>query len=245
MTIRHSKKILKSWSPLQISYQDDEGKNTDFPRYTPGRPIFNDKAVTILNPLLEELVEFLPLRDSKYKFFFCNVLNVFDCVDTGNSIPETTRGTLIRYKKLYFKEAIISNSPKRHIFKIPELITHIFVSDEFKDEVLKHGLKGLDFEEIWDSEFTKKDEIVQQERYDNYLTEIEQNKGTEMDWNKAMKLLDEGRAVASAHWKLQKDEGMELLVGQLTYDLDYEFAKLIYIPPILLDLKWHEVERSV
>ncbi|MMZ69092.1 hypothetical protein D1872_318640 [compost metagenome] len=77
------------------------------------------------------------------------------------------------------------------------------------------------------------------------MNEIEKNKGIEMDWNTAMKLLDEGRAVASAHWKLQKDEGMELLVGQLTYDLEYEFAKLIYIPPILLDLKWHEVDRSV
>ncbi|WP_018885574.1 imm11 family protein [Paenibacillus massiliensis] len=161
-----------------------------------------------------------------------------------NSDPEIKYDILFSYHSLYFKEEML-RTEKRHIFKIPELVrTSVYVSDEFRDAVLEAGLKGLDFIPVWDSEFTKADELAQKERYEHYLAELEKNKGVEMDWDTAMKLLNEGKAVASAHWKLKKDASKELLVGNLTYDLNYDFAKLIFIPPILLDLKWHEVERG-
>lgn len=163
------------------------------------------------------------------------------------SVPVLSRATnkVFTYEYMYLHKDRIVGSEKRHIFKIPELVrTRIYVSDEFRDAVLEAGLKGLDFIPVWDSEFTKADELAQKERYEHYLAELEKNKGVEVDWYTAMELLNEGKAVASAHWKLKKDESKELLVGNLTYDLDYDFAKLIFIPPILLDLKWHEVERG-
>lgn len=216
----------------------------DFPRYAPGIPIFGIDSKELLEELVGDLVEFLPAEHEDYKLFFVNVTNVIDVIDKDNSVPYITAGTLVRYDEFCFKLDALQRA-SHHIFKIPELArTFCFVSEEFKTIVEANQLKGLNFLEVWDSEFKKEDELAQQERYDNYLAELEQNKGVEMDWDTAMKLLDEGKAVASAHWKLKKDENKELLVGQLTYDLDYDFAKLIYIPPILLDLKWHEVERG-
>ncbi|WP_028592457.1 imm11 family protein [Paenibacillus massiliensis] len=247
-SISFGEQIKYKWGPLKVLYKKDKGKYTDFPRYAPGRFVMNDKALSVLKPLIADLVEILPLRDDKYNFYFCNVINILDCVDKEKSVPVISSVTnkVSSYESMYLYKEMVVGSEKRHIFKIPELIrTRIYVSDEFRDAVLKAGLKGLNFDIVWDSEFTKEDEIAQQERYDNYLAELEKSKGVEMDWNTAMELLNEGKAVASAHWKLKKDENKELLVGRLTYDLDYEFAKLIYIPPILLDLKWHEVERGV
>ncbi|MFB5269429.1 imm11 family protein [Paenibacillus enshidis] len=242
--ISRGQSMQQEWRPLRVLYKADKGKSIDFPRYAPAMNVFNDRAVSVLEPLIDGLVEFLPLIDDKYNFYFCNVINILDCVDHEKSVPEIMLDKIISYHSLYFKEDLLQTE-RRHIFKIPELVrTRVYVSDEFRDAVLEAGLKGLDFIQVWDSEFTKEDEIAEQQRYEDYLAELEQNKGTEMSWNEAMKLLDEGKAVASGHWKLQKNADKELLVGQLTYDLNYEFAQLIYIPPILLDLKWHEVERS-
>ena len=238
--ISRGQPIKDTWKPLKVIYKTDENKAIDFPRYTPGKNVFHERSITVLKPLVTGLVEFLPLVDDKHPFFFCNVTNILDCVDHENS------DLVIKsdYRSLYFKEEML-RTHQRHIFKIPELVrTTIYVSDEFRNAVLEAGLEGLEFIPVWDSEFTKADELAQQERYEHYLAELEKNKGVEMDWNKAMELLNEGKAVASAHWKLKKDANKELLVGNLTYDLDYDFAKLIYIPPILLDLKWHEVERG-
>lgn len=246
-SISFGEKIKHKWKPLKAVYKKKKGESFHFPYLTPGKLVLNDKSLSILKPLIVDLVEILPLQNAEYNFFICNVTNILDCVDHTKSVPIISRATnkVFSYEYMYLHEDMIIGSEKRHIFKVPELVrTRIYVSDEFRNTVLDAGLKGLDFHQVWDSEFTKTDELAQQERYDHYLAELEKNKGVEMDWDTAMKLLDEGKAVASAHWKLKKDENKELLVGQLTYDLDYDFAKLIYIPPILLDLKWHEVERG-
>ncbi|MFB5673571.1 imm11 family protein [Paenibacillus terreus] len=239
-SISFAREIKHEWEPLGIHYEKDKGKHTDFPRYAPGRLVFSDKSISVLSLLISELVEFLPLKDEKYNFSFCNVLNVLDCVDQSLSVPIIKSNRVFDYSKMYLHEDMLKEH-KRHIFKIPELIrTKVYVSDEFRNAVIDAGLKGLDFDLVWDSEFTKEDELEQQQKYEQYLADLERNKGPEMGWNTAMNLLDEGKEVASAHWKLKKDNKGELLVGQLTLNCEYEFAELIFIPPLLLDLKWHE-----
>ncbi|MFB5269428.1 imm11 family protein [Paenibacillus enshidis] len=243
--IFYAKEIKQKWKPLTVVYEKDKGKYIDFPSFSPGVLVLSERAVSTLEPLIGNLVEILPLQDDKYNFYFCNVINVLDCVDKTNSVPIIESNKIFSYENMYLHEEMIMGSEKRHIFKVPELVgSRIYVSDEFRNAVLEAGLKILSFDLVWDSEFTKEDEIAMKQRYENYLVELEQNKGPEMSWDEAMKLLDEGKAVASAHWKMQKNANKELLVGRLTYNLDYELAELIYIPPILLDSKWHEVERS-
>ncbi|WP_025680178.1 imm11 family protein [Paenibacillus massiliensis] len=248
-SISFGEKINHQWKPLNVFHDKEmgKGKYSYFPRLTPGKLVLNDEALSILKPLIVDLVEILPLQNDKYNFFICNVTNILDCLDHTKSVPIISRASnkVFSYEHMYLHKDLVVESERRHIFKIPELVrTEIYVSDEFRNAVLEAGLKGLNFNLVWDSEFTKEDELAQKERYDHFLAELEKNKGIEMDWNTAMKLLNEGKAVASAHWKLKKDENKELQVGNLTYDLDYDFAKLVYIPPILLDLKWHEVERG-
>lgn len=47
-------------------------------------------------------------------------------------------------------------------FQIPE-ISRVFVSDEFRDLVLSSKLKGFEFTEVWDSEFTVEKETGAEE----------------------------------------------------------------------------------
>jgi len=50
--------------------------------------------------------------------------------------------------------------------------------------------------------------------------------------------------MASGKWKLQTDDKGTVLLGTLEDDLKYHWIDPIYIPSVLLDCKWHEVERS-
>lgn len=129
------------------------------------------------------------------------------------------------------------------MFKIKETaVVQVFVTEAFKDLVERHGLKGLDFSEVYDSAFTAEKEEEQKQNYQAALDSIEYSKGTEFSYDEARVLMEQGEAVASGKWKMQYDEKGELWLGELMLDLKYEWGRPVYVPPILLGYAWHEAD---
>ncbi|SEN79693.1 imm11 family protein [Paenibacillus sp. OV219] len=173
------------------------------------------------------------------------MIRVIDCIDYERSIPTyfKSSGRLSGFKKIAFVPEKIKDIP---IFKVPEhTVTRIYVSDAFRNAVLDSKLKGLDFNEVWDSEITEDMARQKEQKYADMLANIEKNKGEEFDWNTAAKLMESGKAVASGKWKLQADVNGNMLIGQLAMDGSYSWVEPFYIPPVLLELNWHEIEKTM
>lgn len=233
--------LKERWSPFSVDIYR-KGKGRDFSHILPGILLLTNKSMNILESLIERYVEFLPAENDLLEMTFINVKNVTDSIDYDRStIDRYSDGEFREFTKIYFIEDKIKDVP---IFKIPEKSTRIYVSDEFRDLVLQSKLKGLEFNLIWDSELTEEMELALERKYESMLADIERNKGPEFDWSEACIRVKAGKAVASGKWKLQAEANGNMLTGQLDGDGTYSWVDPIYIPPILLDLKWHEVEKS-
>jgi hypothetical protein len=118
----------------------------DFVGNTGLLPIFSERAINVLKPLLQDTTEILPLRwypDESIKLYLINVLNIIDCLDRDASdlLYSEESG------KLLFAERIVLHkdfAQTHHIFKDQTLGRgHIFISNEFKQTVEENKLIGL------------------------------------------------------------------------------------------------------
>jgi len=138
------------WSPIQIKVRE-ERRMGDMQALFGGVPVFNTKAIGVLKDFLDGNVEFLKLDYDKDEFFAVNVLQVLDCIDYQNAVPEKfDDGTIWRFDKYAFR---ISEVQGKHIFKnINETKGFPLVSDAFRERVIQNNLKGFLFTELWDSD---------------------------------------------------------------------------------------------
>ncbi len=172
-----------------------------------------------------------------------NVINVIDCANKEKSVADRLKtGEFLGFKKVIFDPEKIPNGTL--IFKIPENLNSIYVTDQFVELVKKQKLKGFKFIEEWDSEFTEEMELAKQGKYQEKLKSIENNKGPEFSYEEAIKKVDSGLAVASDKWKMQQDKKGDFWLGQLGEDAEYHWLMPAFIPPVLLGYLWHEVDKS-
>lgn len=68
-SISFGEEIKHKWKPLKAVHKREMGKSIHFPYLTPGKMILNDQALLILEPLIVDLVEILPLQNEEYNFF--------------------------------------------------------------------------------------------------------------------------------------------------------------------------------
>jgi len=121
----------------------------------------------------------------------------------------------------------------------------VYVTQPFIDFIEKHKIKGFDFVEIWDSEYTVEKEQEQKLLYQKRITEINNQLDEKLDWEAIAPLLNQGRAFISDVYKIQYNSKGELVLGNLQLDLTYNWMIPIYLPPIILDYKWCEVEPEM
>lgn len=163
------KKLLEGWEILNFVVRKKR-KRSDIPLLNLSRPIFSKKAVEVLAQFLDGKVELLPIEAEGEKFYILNVLNTIDCLDLEKSIidKETNpvTGFMLVRVPMFLEEKVM----KQGIFKIHRYWTTTYVTDEFREKVLKSGLQGFVFKPIWDSEGA----IVEEEpqRYKNMSIEI-------------------------------------------------------------------------
>ncbi|WP_080835879.1 imm11 family protein [Cohnella massiliensis] len=234
---------LDLWSPAKVKTAT-KNSYKDFPVFLTSKPVISARVKEAIEPFVKDEVEFLPLIHEELDLYMVNVTKVLDCVDWKRSDIQTFKdGSLAGFNKLVFDFEKIPEDT--YIFKFKERATTlVFVTEAFKDLIESHKLKGLDFSEVYDSEFTEEKELEQKRNYELALAEIERNKGEEFSYEEALERVDQGQAVASGKWKMQLDEKGRFWLGNLNLELKYSWIMPIYMPPVLLGYRWHEVEKS-
>ncbi len=116
----------------------------DFPNFRPNLLCISRRAADILRAILEpegELIDLCGL-DDRYMAFYClNVVNALSHIDIK---PDETRfGT---FHSPTFAPTLSSIAlPSAEIFRIPESISKLFVSERFKYLCDSNSLTGLEF----------------------------------------------------------------------------------------------------
>ena len=140
--------ISNSWLPIEVKI-DSADFPSDFPSLPGGMPpVFTEKALYVLNPLIQNCIEALPLRNQSMALFAINVLDVIDCLDHEHSqlVRSPSSGKVLMIKRYSFYDRCTDN---HEIFKIPEmLMNHIYVGDKFKSVVEDNKLGGLRFVQV-------------------------------------------------------------------------------------------------
>lgn len=112
-------------------------------------PVFDKKAVDILNKYLKHTAEILPVYSKDGEFYIINIINVLDCIDYKKSkyrmFPNSDR--IMIFQSYAFIEERLRGTD---IFKIKdEPRRSAFVTDNFKNCVLENELSGFKFQLVW------------------------------------------------------------------------------------------------
>lgn len=139
-------RLADSWKPVSVKIIEAK-KAADFPSLANHVPVFSVRAWNLLKPLIGDVVEALPLKCTKREYYAINVLNLLDILDQSRSeITWLPSGGIMFIDKYVFKKGCILDQP---IFKLKEIpLKKPFVSNEFKNLVIKQNLEGLIFEKI-------------------------------------------------------------------------------------------------
>lgn len=136
-------RLRENWKPIPAKIDDSVGGPSDFPSVLWDFPVCSLRAWTILEPLIGESVEALPLKCRDRSLFALNVLAVVDCLDQEKcEFKYYSSGKIMRVARFVFRS---DPAEKHHIFSIPETSGSVFVSEQFCETVNKEKLKGLEF----------------------------------------------------------------------------------------------------
>jgi len=143
--------LVDKWVPWEVTTSKKKRELPDSPALCAGVKVVNDKTKRILENVLQNEVEFLPLNHPSESFWIIHVINVVNAVDYDTAIPFRATPTIItHFKKHGFYEGKLAN---QWIFKLPEMpLTRIYVTEIFKEVIEQNKLTGFKFEEVWDSE---------------------------------------------------------------------------------------------
>lgn len=145
--LRANKRCLPDWKPIKVSLYESPEENEEV------KPLgdfvgmadtaISHKAKLVLEGLIDNTVEFLPLDFGPEKYYVLNV-DWVDCLDTVHSEVECFRsGRIMKVLRYAFKWDKLENI---HMFYITDLRNStLFVSDLFKKKVEAERLTGLIF----------------------------------------------------------------------------------------------------
>lgn len=141
-----------SWKPVRVELWENgdevEKPIGHFPCLSGLAPLaISAQALNVLFPLIQNQVEVLDLitEPPLGKFY---ALNIFfaDCLDHSRSVlVRFTDGGIMDVDKYAFRPNCLEG---KHIFRLPEVWTYVFVDDVFKQAVEQNGLEGLVFYKV-------------------------------------------------------------------------------------------------
>lgn len=146
--------LINEWVNVKVYTQDGE-KYSDNPHLWAGLGIlvFSKKATEYLHEFLEENVELLPIEHDKYEYYIIRITKVLDAIDYSKAILKRLKsGLIVGFEKYAF----LSDKVGSNIFKVyindRTYSSGVFVTDRFREYVIKSSLVGFDFVEVWDDE---------------------------------------------------------------------------------------------
>jgi hypothetical protein len=147
----HFKPLRKSWKGIPVEVRGKaKQKLGDFPSlFGIGSPVFSQRALEALQPLISKFAEALPLGSfTGQEYFVIHLLEETDALDETKSKflmvdGRPAKGSILEYS---FHEKLLAG---RHIFQIPQLKNRPpLVSKEFKTAIEANGLIGAKFREL-------------------------------------------------------------------------------------------------
>lgn len=148
------KPLISSWTApaVQVFREDKFTRNlppSDFPNLVPDVPVFSLRAVNVLQGLLHENGEILPLSCSEGEYYAFNVTTSINALDESKSEVKRfeSSGRIMRIIKYEFFADRLSGAT---IFKIPQTRANVFVTDKFRTIVMDNGLIGFEFVNVWE-----------------------------------------------------------------------------------------------
>lgn len=121
----------------------------DYPCLGLLEPVFSEKAVNCLRPILEPNGELLPLDSDLGNYWLFNVHTICTALDVKRSKVAwwgLGRPDAIDIKWFAFNEQKLRGLT---IFKLREWTTPVFVTQAFRDRVEECGLNGFHFVKVW------------------------------------------------------------------------------------------------
>jgi hypothetical protein len=120
--------------------------------------VMTTHARSIIEPIVHEISEFLPMNLQGETIWGVNMLNRVDCLDESHcEIDRYENGNIMDISKYGFVEEKFNLFSLFDIINFP--VTQIFATEgrlppelEFKHVVESNNHKGLKFVEVWDSE---------------------------------------------------------------------------------------------
>jgi hypothetical protein len=101
-------------------------------------------------PLIKEFGELLPLKSKVGEFYTFNVTSVIDCLDEERSeIIRFSDGRIMHIAQYHFFHEPLQNAV---IFRIPQFLKEVYITDRFANKAKEHGLMGLKLDPIWDTD---------------------------------------------------------------------------------------------
>ncbi|SMP32715.1 hypothetical protein SAMN06265361_10932 [Laceyella tengchongensis] len=147
--------MFEFWQPVEVYIIEEGKRKSDCPPFwgCSFALVFSERALGVLEDLVKEKVEALPLVHPEDNYWLIHILHAIDAVDYEKAIVETTEsGRLIDFEKYAFSKEKVKGE---HIFQVylgDQVHPVVFVSDEFKHVVEANRLVGFEFIEVWDSE---------------------------------------------------------------------------------------------
>lgn len=112
--------------------------------------ILNEKAKRVLEPILKESVEFIPVKNEN-SLYLMNVVCVADALDYKNIVADTYKDMIMYIREFAFVRQKLPDSP---IFKVMcngyVYVAATFITGEFKEIVEANHLTGFRFREMGD-----------------------------------------------------------------------------------------------
>ncbi len=147
---------------IELKYEDIDGNILEIEKPSAkfgniqsgfGGYYLDDKAYEMLNDLFDESVELYPAKSHIKEYKLLHVKDVLkNLVDYDKSKikwlnKEEKRA--MRFIKYYFDKEMIKD---KHVFRIAELLTPLYVSEKFRQRCRDNNLTGIDFRLVYDSE---------------------------------------------------------------------------------------------
>jgi len=143
--------MADTWEVPELDVQGKRKRVRDFVSWEASAPVISERARKVLEPLIGDHVEFLPLVVLKrQQYYAINVLTLVDCLDWDRSevqfgSPDTSR--IVMVWKASFDPKRVADVP---IFKLPQYRGATFVRRPFIDAVVEAGLQGAYFVDPFD-----------------------------------------------------------------------------------------------
>ena len=124
--------LSENWKEFKFSWTKENLKKSDFPFIDGLIPVISQRAHSVLQPLINKNVEFLPINVAGERFYIVNVLTVYS--------------KIVNLKDSYeYHYALYPTDKWDPIFKINEKITPLFVTADVKNAIEENHLTGCKF----------------------------------------------------------------------------------------------------